>query len=115
MSPFKHQLAKEARYDVRVALVWLALFFGCMAVLPRGSFWCYFLPMIAFWLRYLFVRDTRDEALLRADSLLDAGNGSPRCYRTERGICISDGTHHYRVLGNESNSLLKLTHVVRDE
>lgn len=115
MSPFKHQLAKEARYDVRVALVWLALFFGCLLVLPRGAFWFYFLPMFAFWLRYLIVRDERDEALLRADGLLDTGNGASRCYRTEGGICISDGTHHYRVLGNEIDPLLKLTHVVRDE
>lgn len=115
MSPFQRQLAKEANYDVITGAVWLALFFACMLVLPRSWFWFYFLPMIAFWLRYVFVRDLRDEALLRADSLLDAGNGAPRCYRTERGICISDGTHHYGVFRDERDPLLQLTHVVRDE
>jgi hypothetical protein len=115
MSPFQMQLNKEAGYDVKVGVVWLALFFGCMLVLPRWMFWFYLVPMVAFWLRYLFIRDLRSEALLRADGLLDARSSAPRCYRTEGGICISDGTHHCWVLRDEVDPLLKLTHVVRDE
>lgn len=115
MSPFQRQLAKEARYDVITAMVWLVVFFGCMLLLPIWMFWFYFLPMAAFWLRYLFVRDARDEALLRADGLFDAGHRPARCYRSEAGICITDGADQRWVLGNELDPLLQLTHVIGDE
>lgn len=105
------QLKKEARYDVIVALVGGSLFFGCMALLPRSAFWFYFLPMAAFWLRYLFVRNDRDDALLRADIAADSRSGAPRCYRTEGGICITDGTHHVLVARDQPDALLQLTHI----
>lgn len=115
MSPFQAQLRKEAGYDVKVALVWLVLFFGCMIVLPRGAFWFYTVPMAAFWFRYLWVRNDRDEALRRADSLTDAGNSTPRCYCSEGGICISDGTHHVLIAGHDPDPTLQLPHIVRGQ
>lgn len=105
------QLAKEARYDVRVAVIGLVLFFGCMLALPRSAFWFYFVPLAAFWIRYIFVRDRRD-ALLRA-SLTASGRGSTtRCYRSEAGICITDGTHHVLVARDQPDALLQLPYIV---
>ena len=112
MSPFQLQLAKEARWDVRVAAVWLVLFFGCMLVLPRGAFWYYFVPLAAFWVRYLFVRERRDEALLRADFAASGGGCAPGCYATEAGICISDGTHHVLIAGHDPDATIKLPHII---
>lgn len=111
MSAFQTQLRVEARYDVIVNLTLLALLFGGMIFLPRSAFWFYWLPIVAFYLRYTFVRDRRDEDLLRADSLLDARNGTARCYRTERGICISDGAHHVLVSGHDVDAPLQLPHI----
>jgi hypothetical protein len=111
MSP-SQQLAKEARYDMIVAGVGIVVFFGCLLLLPRSAFWFYFLPLAAFWLRYLFVRDARDEALLRAEILADRGSGAPRCYRTEGGICITDGTHHLLIARQQTDAPLQLPHIV---
>lgn len=111
MSPFQKQLAKEARYDVTVAAVGLVLFFGCMTLLPRDWFWFYFLPMAAFWVRYIFVRDARDEALLRADFAASGRGSAAGCYRSQRGICIPDGAHHVLVLRNQGDALLQLPHI----
>ena len=109
------QLAKEARYDVIVAGVGLVLFFGCMIALPRSWFWFYFVPMAAFWIRYIFVRDARDEALLRADLAASGGSGAPGCYRSQAGICISDGTHQVLIARQKLQPLLQLPHIVRDK
>src|ERR1700722_5577705 len=112
MNPIQMQLAKEARYDARVAAVGLVLFFGCMIALPRSFFWFYFLPMAAFWFRYLIVRDRRDEALLRAD-IAAGGGGSPAgCYRSEAGICISDGTHHILIARQNAKTSLQLPRII---
>jgi hypothetical protein len=113
MSVFQNQLAKEARYDVRVAIVWLVLFFGLMLILPRGAFWYYFVPMVAFWFRYIFVRDRRDEALLRAELAASGWSSAAGCYRSEAGICISDGTHHVLVARDQPDALLQLPHIGR--
>lgn len=112
MSPIQMQLAKEARYDVRVAAIGLVLFFGCMLLLPRDWFWFYFVPMAAFWVRYIFVRDARDEALLSADVAASGGGSAAGCYRSEAGICITDGTHHVLVARDNPNAALQLTHIV---
>ena len=109
------QLKIEANIDVIVGLVWLALFFGFMLILPRSAFWYYFVPLAAFWFRYLWVRCDRDDALLRADSLADSRSGAPRCYRTEGGICITDGTHHILIAGHDPDTPLQLPHIVGHE
>jgi len=113
MSPIQNQLAKEARYDVIVALTGLVLFFLCMLALPRSWFWFYFVPMVAFWIRYLIVRDRRDEALLRAELAASGRTSAAGCYRSEAGICITDGTQHVLVLRDKGDPLLQLTHVGR--
>jgi hypothetical protein len=113
MSIFQDQLKKEARWDVRVSLVLLIVFFGAMLVLPRWAFWFYWVPIAAFWLRYNVVRHRRDEALLRAEVAADGGRGAAGCYRSEAGICISDGTQHVLVLRNKPDASLKLLDVVR--
>lgn len=113
MSPFQNQLAKEARYDVRVALIGLALFFGCMLTLPRSFFWFYFVPMAAFWIRYILVRERRDEALLRAELAASGGRSAAGCYASEAGICITDGTHHILVARNDVKSTLQLPNIIR--
>lgn len=113
MSAIRDQLEQEARYDVRVALVGLALFFGCMLILPRETFWFYFLPIAAFWFRYLIVRNRRDEALLRADLAACGRLGTAGCYAGQAGICITDGTHHVLVARDQPDALLQLTHVGR--
>lgn len=112
MTP-EQQLAKEARYDVIVATVGLVLFFGCMLILPRSAFWFYTVPLVAFWIRYIFVRDRRDEALLAAELAASGGAGAAGCYRSEAGICITDGTHHVLVARQDAQPPLQLTHVVR--
>lgn len=113
MSVFQKQLSREAGWDVRVAIVWLVIFFGCMIALPRSWFWFYFVPLIAFWLRYLWVRDRRDEDLLRADFAASGGSSPAGCYRSEAGICISDGTHQVLIPRQQRQSLLQLPDVVR--
>jgi hypothetical protein len=112
MTPARNQLAKEARYDVKVAVVGLALFFGCLSILPRSAFWFYFVPLAAFWFRYLWVRNRRDDALLRADLAADGGLGAAGCYRSEAGICITDGTHHVLVARDDAKPPLQLPHIV---
>lgn len=114
MSPAE-QLAKEARYDVIVASVGLSLFLVFGLILPKDWFWYWFAPMAAFWFRYLFVRCARDEALLRADIAAGGGSGAPGCYRSEAGICITDGTHHVLVARNDAKAPLQLTHVARNK
>jgi len=115
MTPVQNQLAKEARYDVIVALTGLALFFLCMLALPRSFFWFYFVPMVAFWIRYLIVRDRRDEALLRAELAASGRSSTPGCYRSEAGICITDGTQHVLVLRDNPQATLQLPHIVGNE
>lgn len=115
MSPFQEQLAKEARYDVIVAAVGLVLFFGCLLILPRSAFWFYFLPMAAFWIRYIVVRDRRDEALLRADVAADGGRSAAGAYRSEAGICISDGTHQVLVARQNVQAPLQLPQIIRSK
>jgi len=113
MTPIQNQIAKEARYDVRVALIGIAVFFGCLLILPRSFFWFYFLPMAAFWLRYLIVRNRRDEALLQAEFLASGRSGAAGCYAGKTGICITDGAHHVLVLRDQRNALLQLPHIRR--
>ena len=113
MNSARNQLAQEARYDVRVAVVGIALFFGCMLLLPRSWFWFYFLPMAGFWFRYLWVRNRRDEALLEAEFLRSGGRSAAGCYRSEAGICISDGTHHVLIARDQRDTLLQLPHIRR--
>lgn len=115
MSPFQKQLQREARWDTKVTIVWLAIFFGCMLVLPRSWFWFYFVPLAAFWYRYIFVRDRRDEALLSADVMADGGGSPAGAYCSEAGICISDGTHQVLIARQKPQPLLQLPHIVRDE
>jgi hypothetical protein len=112
MSPIQEQLAREARYDVRVAAIGLVIFFSCMLTLPRSAFWFYFVPLAAFWFRYLWVRDRRDEALLRADGATGSGSSAAGCYRSEAGICISDGTHHVLIPRDQPDAPLQLRHIV---
>lgn len=107
------QLAKECRYDVTVAVVGLVVFFGCMVFLPCSAFWFYFTPLAVFWFRYIFVRDRRDEALLSAEVAAAGRSGAPRCYRSEAGICITDGTQHILVARQNPDAPLQLTHIVR--
>lgn len=115
MSPFLRQLHREGWWDVRVAAVLLAILFGCMLLLPKSWFWFYLIPIAAFWYRYIWVRDARDEALLRADAAAHGGVSAPGCYCSEAGICISDGTEHVLVFGQKLDAPLQLTHIVRDE
>lgn len=115
MSPIREQLAKEARYDVTVAIVGLVLFFGLMLALPREAFWFYFVPMAAFWIRYLLVRNRRDEALLRAELAASGGSRTPGCYRSEAGIHIADGTHHVLIPRDQPDTLLQLPHIGRGQ
>ncbi len=114
MSP-SQQLAKEARYDVKVAIVLAVIFAVCGLLLPRSIFWFWFAPMAVFWFRYLWVRCRRDEqleALLEAD-VAASGRGSPAgCYRSEAGICISDGTHQVLIARQNPQAPLQLPHVV---
>ena len=115
MSSFQVQLKREAGWDIRVSAVGLTLFFVLCAILPRSWFWFWFLPMAAFWFRYLWVRNARDEDLLRADL---AGNGrrsAAGCYRSEAGICISDGTHQILISRQKPQALVHLIDVVRDK
>lgn len=112
MSIFQKQLAREAGWDVRVAMVWALIFLGCGLMLPRWTFWFWFAPIAVFWFRYLWVRGRRSEDLLRADSLADGGGSAPGCYRSEAGICISDGTHHILVARQDAKTPLQLTDVV---
>lgn len=112
-SVIQQQLDKEARYDVTVAAVGLVLFFGCMLALPRDAFWFYFVPMTAFWLRYLFVRGRRDETLLSADVAANGGRSTSGAYCTERGICITDGTHHVLVARHDVDAPLQLPYIAR--
>jgi hypothetical protein len=115
MSPFQKQLAREAGWDVRVAIVWAVIFLVCGLLLPRWAFWLWFGPIAAFWLRYLWVRMYRDEELLRADFAANGGSSAPGCYASEAGICISDGTHQVLIARQDTKAALQLTHVVRRE
>ena len=112
MSLIRNQLAKEARYDVRVAAIGLLLFFALMLALPRSAFWFYFVPLVAFWIRYIVVRDRRDAALLRAELAASGGSSAPGAYRSEAGICISDGTHQVLIARDQSEALLQLPNFV---
>lgn len=112
MTRFQRQLAREAGWDVRVAAVWLAIFFGCMIALPRDWFWFYFVPLAAFWFRYLWVRCNRDEQLLRADIAASGGSGTPGCYACEGGICITDGTQHVLIARQDAQAPLQLSHII---
>lgn len=107
------QLAKEARYDVRVAVTGIAVLAVLMLVLPKGWFWFYFTPMAAFWFRYLWVRNKRDEKLLQAELLASGGRGAPGCYRSEAGICLTDGTHHLLIARDNVKPSLQLPDIVR--
>jgi hypothetical protein len=111
MSPFEQQLAKEARYDVIVASAGIALFFLFGLVLPKSFFWYWFTPLALFWFRYLLVRCRRDDELLRADLAASGRSSAPGCYRSEAGICITDGPHHVLVLRDDADTLLQLPHV----
>lgn len=113
MTPAQNQLAREARYDIVVAVTGIALFFGCMLVLPRSWFWFYFVPMAAFWVRYLIVRNRRDEALLEAEFLASGGRSAPGCYAGKAGICITDGTHHVLVARDDVKPALQLPDIIR--
>ena len=115
MSIFQKQLEREAGWDVRVAIVWAVIFFACGLLLPRWTFWFWFTPIALFWFRYLWVRGRRTEELLRARSLADGGGCAPGCYRSEAGICITDGTHHILVARNKPDALLQLPHIVGDQ
>lgn len=112
MTPAQNQLAKEAGFDVRVGLIGLAVFFGCLLVLPRFCFWFYFLPLAAFWFRYLWVRNKRDDELLRADLAASGRLGAAGCYAGEAGICITDGTHHVLVARHDAKAPLQLPYIV---
>jgi hypothetical protein len=112
MPTIQDQLEKEAGYDVRVAIVGLILFFGCMLILPRSAFWFYFVPLAAFWIRYILVRERRDEALLRADVAASGRSSTAGCYRSEAGICITDGTHHVLVARDNVQAPLQLPYIV---
>lgn len=113
MTPFWKQLEREGWWDVRVAACGLALFFGCMIVLPKSWFWFYFVPMAVFWIRYVLVRCRRDEDLLRADFAASGGLGAPGAYACDGGVCISDGAQHVLVLADKRDALLKLPDIVR--
>lgn len=112
MSPFQLQIAKEARIDAVVAAVWLVLFFGLLLLSPRDWFWFYTVPMAAFWIRYVLVRERRDEDLLAADLAAYGGGSPPGCYASEAGICISDGTHQVLIARQKPQALLQLPHIV---
>lgn len=113
MTPFWKQLEREGWWDVRVAAIGLALFFGCMMLLPKDWFWFYFVPMAAFWIRYVLVRSRRDEALLDAHIAAGGGLSAPGAYACDGGVCITDGAQHVLVATNKRDALLQLTHVRR--
>jgi len=115
MSPFEVQLDREARWDVKVALWCGFLFLVFGLALPRSLFWLWFGPMAAFWFRYLLVRCRRDETLLCADLAARGGSSAPGCYRSEAGICISDGTHQVLIAREKPQALLQLPYIVRDK
>lgn len=111
--PLHPQIEREARYDVIVGAVILVLFFGCMLALPRDWFWFYFVPLAGFWYRYVWVRDARDDDLLRAEIAAGRGGSPAGCYAGEGGICISDGTHQVLVARQKPQALLQLPDIVR--
>lgn len=117
MTPFWKQLEREGWWDVRVATCGLALFVACGLLLPRSWFWFYFLPMVAFCIRYVLVRCRRDEALLAAhiaaggDVEAPGGLRAAGAYRCDGGICITDGTHHVLVGRDQTKPLLQLGNV----
>lgn len=111
----RNQLEREATYDVRVAVIGLVMFFGCMALLPRAWFWFYFAPMALFWFRYLIVRNRRDAALLQADLAIDSGVCSAGAYACNGGICISDGTHHVLIARQNAKPALNLPDIIRHQ
>jgi hypothetical protein len=114
MNVFQRQLEREEGWDVRVAAIGLALFFLFGLIFPRSWFWFWFAPMAAFWFRYLWVRCRRDEALLGAIAAdIESSGGAAGCYRSEAGICITDGTEHVLVLRDQRDALLQLQHVRR--
>jgi len=115
MSIFQKQLKREAGWDVRVAVVLGVIFALCGLLLPRWTFWYWFTPLALFWFRYLLVRCRRDEELLQADLAASGGTCAPGCYRSEAGICITDGTQHVLVFRNKPDALLQLPHIVGDE
>lgn len=112
MSPYRQQRLKEAGYDVRVGCACLALLFGFLAVLPRSTFWYWMVPLAAFWIRYNVVRQRRSEWLLRAELLADGGSGTSGCYRSEAGICITDGSEQFLVARQKPDALLQLPKIV---
>jgi hypothetical protein len=116
MSSIELQLKTEARYDVIVNCTLLALLFVGLLFLPRAAFWWYWVPIVAFYLRYTWVRVKRDEALrLALDGLGNSGSGTARCYSTESGICISQGSQHILVARQNVDAALQLPHVVGNE
>jgi hypothetical protein len=112
MTLIEQQLQKEARYDVKVALIGLAMFFVFGLLLPKACFWYWFAPLALFWFRYLWVRNKRDEALLAAELAASGRLGTAGCYASEAGICISDGTHHVLVARDDAKAPLQLPHIV---
>lgn len=112
MDRIDEQLAREGRYDVVVALASLALLFAGLIFLPTSAFWFYFVPIAAFWIRYNIVRKRRDEALLTAKIAGDFGRSTAGCYRSEAGICITDGTHHVLIARDDAQATLQLPHIV---
>lgn len=112
MDKFRKQLEREAGFDVRVAAVGLVAFFALMALAPRDWFWFYFVPLAGFWFRYLWVRNRRDEALLRAEVAAGGGCGTAGAYACDGGICISDGTHHILIARQDAKSPLDLPDIV---
>lgn len=113
MTQFRKQLEREAGFDVRVAAIGLGIFFALMALTPRDWFWFYFVPLAGFWFRYLWVRNRRDEALLRADLAAGGGAGAAGAYACEGGICITDGTHHVLISRQDAKPALNLPDIVR--
>lgn len=111
MSPALEQIHRENRYDVIVAVISVVLFFGLGLCLPRWAFWLWFLPIAAFWIRWNVVRLRRDRRLLQADLATDDWRGPTGCYRSEAGICISDGREQVLVGRQKPHSPVQLIEV----
>jgi len=101
----------EERATTVVAAALVILLIALVALLPMSWFWFWFIPLIAFWIKWVFVVDRRAVRLLGAELAADSGRSAASCYRSEAGVYITDGAKQILVARDDAQAPRQLVHV----
>jgi hypothetical protein len=115
MSPFRRQRLIEDRYDVILSVIFLALMFGLLWLLPRSWSWFWLIPLSAFWVRWHYVRVRRDERSRAAEFAAYRRRCAANSEGCDGSVSLTDGIEQSLVPREQLEALGQLRRIGRSQ